>query len=77
MAKKKTESKPNQELTTQEKIRIIHLRRFFPYLRKSYRELKKDELSDRETFEELFPNESFNPAKTHSVYEFQQLTNRN
>jgi hypothetical protein len=73
MTKKKTESKPDQELSKKTKNKLKLLKHFVPYLRQDYRELKKDELRSKETFKELFPNEDYTPLKLKTIYEYQQL----
>ena len=68
-----TKKKQPKETSEQSKPRLKHLRHFVPYLRKDYRELNKDELSNQETFTELFPNETYDPIKLRTIYEYQQL----
>ena len=73
MTKKKTESKPDQELSEKTKDKIKRLRRFVPFLRKDYRELKKDELKSKEVFTELFLKETYDKNKLKIIYDYQQL----
>lgn len=48
-----------------------HLLHFFPFLKKEFRQIVKEEIKSEETFKELFQNEVFDSHKLKAVYEYQ------
>jgi len=50
-----------------------HLIHFFPFLKKDFRKITKKELNNKETFNELFPNEDFDKTKLKAIFKFQNI----
>ena len=48
-----------------------HLLHFFPFLKKEFRQIIKEEITSEETFKELFPDEVFDSYKLKAVFEYQ------
>ena len=48
-----------------------HLLHYFPFLKKEFRQIAKEEINSEETFKELFPNEVYDSSKLKAVYEYQ------
>lgn len=67
MAKRKTEMKNLGKQHVKDGLLRVH-----PFLRNTYRELKKDELTLEEVYKELFPNDKeVNLYKLKAIYAFQ------
>lgn len=48
-----------------------YLLHYFPFLKKEFRQIAKEEINSEETFKELFPNEVYDSSKLKAVYEYQ------
>lgn len=57
----------------QKETNRIHLRIFFPFLRKEYRKLDKKELNRKETLHELFGQEETDMEKLKIIFEYQNI----
>ena len=49
-----------------------HLIRFYPFLRKEFRLIKKSEIGSEKVFKELFGKEKFDKSKLYALYTFQK-----
>ena len=51
----------------------IHLKRFFPFLKKDFRKLDKKELNKKEVLNELFGEHETDMEKLKIIFEYQNI----